>query len=133
LPEIVRALRRDLIPNGEAMLAEQFHAAASRARTTASLDETARLTWRAHAEAQILDAEAEAISEAIEVRRAALAGKGPAEMSRLALGRPGASRRQPRQREKMFGLGRPRALDRNVKVRIICADRRDAERRQATD
>jgi hypothetical protein len=48
------------------MLAEQFHAAASRARTTASLDETARLLWRAHAEAQIPDAEAEALSEAIE-------------------------------------------------------------------
>ena len=38
LPEIVRALRRDLIPNGEAMLAEQFHAAAAeRASNTAAL------------------------------------------------------------------------------------------------
>ena len=37
LPEIVRALRRDLIPNGEAMLAEQFHAAAASApRNTAA-------------------------------------------------------------------------------------------------
>jgi hypothetical protein len=33
-----------LIPNGEAMLAEQFQIAAARARTNASLDETARLT-----------------------------------------------------------------------------------------
>ena len=60
------------------MLAEQFHtAAASRARNTAAFDEIARLTWRAHAEGQIPDAEAGAISEAIEARRAALTGKRP--------------------------------------------------------
>ena len=66
-----------LIPNGEAMLAEQFLAAAAGRARPLSLDETARLLWRAHAEAQIPDAEAEAISEAIEARRAALAGKRP--------------------------------------------------------
>ena len=76
--QIVRALRRDLIPNGDAMLADQFTAAAAAARNTAAVDEIARLTWRANAEGQIHDAEAEAISEAIEARRAALAGKGPA-------------------------------------------------------
>jgi len=118
LPEIVRALRRDLIPNGEPMLAEQFRTAASRARTTASLDETARLTWRAHAEAQIIDTDAEAISEAIEARRAALAGKGLDKPPKPALGRPRGFKR-PEHREKMFGLGRPRALDRNAKVRIM--------------
>ena len=105
------------------MLADQFHSAASRARTTASLDETARCLWRAHAEAQIPDAEAGAISEAIEARRAALTGKGP----RPPLGRPVAVRR-PERREKMFGLGRPRALDRNAKIRIMhwarCLSRR---------
>jgi Helix-turn-helix domain len=100
------------------MLAEQFHAAASKARTTASLDETARLTWRAHAEAQILDAEAEAISEAIEARRATLIGKGLAKPPKPAPGRPGGIRRLER-REKMFGMGRPLALDRNAKVRIM--------------
>jgi AraC-like DNA-binding protein len=100
------------------MLAEQFRTAASRARTTASLDETARLTWRAHAEAQILDADAEAISEAIEVRRAALKGKGPTTPPKPACGRPGGFWK-PERREKMFGLGRPRALDRNAKVRIM--------------
>jgi hypothetical protein len=109
------------------MLAEQFHAAASRARTTASLDETARLLWRAHAEAQIPDTEAGAISEAIEARRAALVGKGPAKLPKPALGRPGGIRRLE-CREKMFGLGRPRALDRNAKVRIMhwarCLSRR---------
>jgi AraC-like DNA-binding protein len=40
-------------------------------------------------------------------------------MPKPAVGCPGSSRRQPRQREKMFGLGRPRALDRNAKVRIM--------------
>jgi hypothetical protein len=109
------------------MLADQFHAAASRARTSASLDETARCLWRAHAEAQIPDVEAEAISEAIEARRAALVGKGPAKLSKPSLGRPGGIRRLER-REKMFGMGRPRALDRNAKVRIMhwarCLSRR---------
>jgi AraC-like DNA-binding protein len=100
------------------MLAEQFHSAASRARTTASLDETARCLWRAHAEAQIPDAEAGAISEAIEARRAALTGKRLTEPPRPTLGRPGAARK-PERREKMFGLGRPRALDRNAKIRIM--------------
>ena len=91
------------------------------------MDEIARLTWRAHAEGQIPDAEAEAISEAIEARRAALAGKGPIEPPRPTLGRPRPARK-PEQREKMFGLGRPRALDRNAKVKIMhwarCLSRR---------
>jgi Helix-turn-helix domain len=100
------------------MLAEQFHIAASRARTTASLDETARLTWRAHAEAQILDTEAEAISEAIEARRAALTGKVSVKPLKPAPGRPGAIS-GPKRREKLFGMGRPRVLDRNAKVRIM--------------
>jgi hypothetical protein len=72
---------------------------------TATIDEIARLTWRAHAEGQIPDAEAGAISEAIEARRAALAGKGPAEPPRLPLGRPRAVMK-PERREKIFGLGR---------------------------
>jgi AraC-like DNA-binding protein len=100
------------------MLADQLHTAAAGARTTASLDETARLLWRAHAEAQIPDTEAGAICEAIEARRAALVGKGPAKLPKPALGRPGGIRRLER-REKMFGIGRPRALDRNAKVRIM--------------
>ena len=70
------------------MLADQFHAAASRARTLTSLDETARCLWRAHAEAQIPDVEAGAISEAIETRRAALTGKGLLE-SRIFLSHEG--------------------------------------------
>jgi hypothetical protein len=109
------------------MLAEQFLAAAAGARNSTALDETARLLWRAHAEAQIPDTDAAAISEAIEARRAALAGKGPTQRPRLALGSSGTAKRRER-REKMFGLGRPRALDRNAKVRIMhwarCLSRR---------
>jgi hypothetical protein len=100
------------------MLADQLHTAAARARTTASLDETARLLWRAHAEAQIPDVEAEAISEVIEARRATLTGKRLTEPPRSTRGLLGSSRRSER-REKMFGLGRPHALDRNAKVRIM--------------
>jgi hypothetical protein len=109
------------------MLAEQFLAAAAGARNSTALDETARLLWRAHAEAQIHDTDAAAISEAIEARRAALIGESPPRASRPALGRPVAVRKAER-REKMFGLGRPRALDRNAKVRIMhwarCLSRR---------
>jgi AraC-like DNA-binding protein len=109
------------------MLADQLHTAAAGARTNAALDETARLLWRAHAEAQLPDAEAGAISEAIEARRAALTGKQAPEPPRPILGRPGAARK-PARREKMFGLGRPRALDRNAKTRIMhwarCLSRR---------
>jgi len=38
---------------------------------------------------------------------------------KAVLGAPRASRRASRPREKMFGLGRPRALDRNAKARIM--------------
>jgi hypothetical protein len=48
------------------MLAEQFTTAAAAARNTAAVDEIARLTWRAHAEGQLHDAEAAAISEALQ-------------------------------------------------------------------
>ena len=109
-------------------LAQQFQIALAAAKNTHAVDETARLLWRAHAEAQIPDAEAEAICAAIAARRAALAGNGPASPPRPAPGCPGAAPRGLRRREKMFGLGRPRALDRNAKVRIMhlarCLSRR---------
>ena len=57
------------------MLADQFLEAAGGARTGAALDELARKLWRAHAEGHIADADAEALSESIEARRATLAGK----------------------------------------------------------
>jgi hypothetical protein len=108
------------------MLADQFLEAAAGARTLAALDELARKLWRAHAEGHIADADAQALSESIEARRAALAGKvvWDTQISpKAAGGLPRAS-----SREKVFGLGRPRALDRNAKIRIMhwarCLSRR---------
>jgi hypothetical protein len=107
------------------LLADQFHEAVVRGRTPDALDHLVRQLCVAVAEAHIPDAEAEAISAAIAARRAALAGSGPASPPRPAPGRPGAPLRR---REKMFGLGRPRGLDRNSKVRIMhwarCLSRR---------
>ena len=99
------------------MLVTQFHEAAAGVRTTAGLDDHARKLWRAHGEGHIADADAEAVSEALEARREVLAGQPQQEA-----GHPS------RRREKMFGLGRPRAIDRNAKVRIMhwarCLSRR---------
>ena len=114
------------------MLADQFHDAATAAPTTAAADELARKLWRAHAEGILTDADAKDISEALQTRRAALSGQEagthqPQQKAVLRL--PRALRRlSARPREKMFGMGRPRALDRNAKARIInlarCLSRR---------
>lgn len=52
------------------MLAEQFIVAVAAAKSGKALDEIARLSWRALAEAQIDEIAAEAISAAVEARRA---------------------------------------------------------------
>ena len=57
------------------MLAQQFHTAVAAARTGPELDELARGLWRAHAEGRLADADAQALSEAIKARGAALAAK----------------------------------------------------------
>jgi len=110
------------------MLANQFFEAADGARTGAALDEIARKLWRAHAERQLADADAQAVSEVIEGRRAAISDPP---LPHKRGGRPMAAsgdRRDSRRREKVFGLGRPRALDRNAKVRVMhwarCLSRR---------
>lgn len=51
------------------MLHDQFHAAVAAARSPKALDEIARLCWRAHAEAQLSEIEAEAVAEAVQARR----------------------------------------------------------------
>jgi hypothetical protein len=106
------------------MLAEQFLEAAAGARTSAALDELARKLWRAHEEGHLADADAGAASEALQARRDALVGHPTPNPPKGVLGLPRASRR----REKVFGLGRPRALDRNAKVRVMhwgrCLSRR---------
>lgn len=107
------------------MLAEQFLAAAVGARNGTALDEIARLTWRAHGEGHLADADAEAISAAAQARRAILAAKADQTQPKAASGLPRGS---GQRREKMFGMGRPHALDRNAKVRIMhwarCLSRR---------
>ena len=109
------------------MPARQFHDDIAAARTDAEAVEINRRLWSAHGEGRLTDADAEAISCTIDARRAALKAKaagGPGPAPRGACKRPDASRRHPRpssgrRREKMFGSGRPRALDRNAKVRIM--------------
>ena len=63
------------------MLAQQFHEAAAAVRTTAQLDMIARQLWVAHGEGHLADADAEALSEVLQARRAAFA--------RPAVGVPG--------------------------------------------
>ena len=73
---------------------------------------------------QIDDADAEALSRPWRPAGRSWRASGVDPMRPKAAGPPRASRR----REKMFGLGRPRALDRNAKVRIMhwarCLSRR---------
>ncbi len=112
------------------MLAQQFHTAVASARTGPELDELARGLWRAHAEGRLADADAQALSETINARRAALAAKATGR-SRPEPKVAGGLPRGARRREKMFGVGRPRALDRNAKARIMhwarCLSRRTAK------
>ena len=85
------------------MLADQFQAAAAAARNTHAVDEIARLTWRAHAEGQLVDAEAEAVSEALQGRRATFATRRAASPLRPALGLPGPAR-SPRSPDRQASL-----------------------------
>jgi len=124
LSKIVRALRRDWIPNGERMLAEQFLRAASCAKNTHAVDQLARLTWRAHAEGQLADAEAEAISEALQGRRTAFSTRRrTASALRPALGLPRAARRHPRSPDRQASLERRRrqAMSGVVPAKIAAA------------
>jgi len=56
------------------MLLEQFTEAAATARTMAALDNVAQMTWKALAEGLLSDADAEAISAAVEARRGRMRG-----------------------------------------------------------
>ena len=112
------------------MLANQFLDAATSARTTAALDDTARLLWAAHHEGHLNEAETKALSEAIEARRVVIQGNSPPATQTATQRAPRASRRASRKREKMFGEGRPRPLDRNAKARIMHLARCLSRRRQ---
>ncbi len=89
------------------MFAAQFHEAAAAARTTAALDETARLLWRAHAEGQIADADAEAVAEALQARRAAFASPLRLSQAKAVLSPPRPAKRQ-RSPDRQASLERRR-------------------------
>ncbi len=105
------------------MLADQFRQAATAARTTAATDELAHKLWRAHTEGHLADADAKDISEALQARRNALSGQRPethqSKQKAVLPASPGHRRLRARPREKVFGPGRPRPMDRNAKVRIM--------------
>jgi hypothetical protein len=90
------------------MLAEQFTAAAAAARNTHAVDEVARLTWRAHAENQLDDAEAEAIGEALQARRKAFGQGRGLPPTKPALGLRRQSRREPRSPDRQASIERRR-------------------------
>jgi hypothetical protein len=90
------------------MLADQFTAAAAAARNTHAVDEVARLTWRAHAEGQLADAEAEAVGEALQRRRKAFGQGRGLPPSRAVLGLPRAARRAPRSPDRQASIERRR-------------------------
>jgi hypothetical protein len=86
------------------MLADQFHEAAAAARNIAAVDEVARLTWRAHVEGHLADAEAAAISEAVEARRSEIKGMRPAPLPSPSTGR----RKPPRSPDRRASIERRR-------------------------
>jgi hypothetical protein len=90
------------------MLADQFMSAAAEVRISAGLDELARLTWRAHAEGHLTDADAGAVSEALQARRRVLAMGGRPATPRPATGHPRAARRHPRSPDRQASLERRR-------------------------
>jgi hypothetical protein len=93
------------------MLADQFHAAASAARSSHVLDQLARQLWRAHGEGHVDDAQASAVGEAIAGRRRAFAaGQGFASPSpqRAVSGLPKAARRPPSSPDRQASIERRR-------------------------
>jgi Helix-turn-helix domain len=70
-------------------------------------DEELKAIWAALVAGRLTDDEAQAAAGAVQASRS--------RRQTAQVAHPGHSRR----REKMFGLGRPRALDRNAKVRIM--------------
>jgi Helix-turn-helix domain len=73
--------------------------------------------WRDHAAGILSDDQAQAAAQAAYGRRSCRQGKDTTEPQKPPAGRLGPPRTT--RREKVFGLGRPRALDRNAKARIM--------------
>ena len=90
------------------MLAEQFTVAAGAARRVTQLDEIARLLWRGHAEGHFDEIAAQAISEAIEARRATL--RAPRVSIALSQLKAPTAHRRPVTPDKARSLARRRGL-----------------------
>jgi hypothetical protein len=88
------------------MLQSQLSDAIASARTLATLDNAARLTWRGHSEGLIDDSMAEYLSAAIEARRVGLKGKAQPSAARRPLSRP----RPCRSPERAKSIARRRSL-----------------------
>lgn len=84
----------------------QFQVAAATARTIPMLDEIARLMWRAMAEGQLSETDAEAAGTAIEARRAVL--RSP--YVKPAPSKPPAARRVPTSPNRAASLQRKRRV-----------------------
>lgn len=104
------------------MLADQFRVAVTGARNSHALDETARLLWRAHGEGQITDADAEAVSDALQARRAAFARPVAVALSKTVSGLPKPAKRQ-RSPDRQASLERRRrqAMSGVVPARIAAS------------
>jgi hypothetical protein len=86
------------------LLADQFRAAAERARTLADLDHISRMLWKAHGQGAIPDAVATAASEAVETRRAKIKAGRPQPLP----GPTCARRRPPRSPDRRASIERRR-------------------------
>jgi hypothetical protein len=84
---------------------EQFRAAAAGARNSAALDSIARLLWKALAEGCLAEADAEAVSEAVEGRRRELATRAA-----LSQAKPVSGRRRPVSPDRAKSIARRRQL-----------------------
>ena len=89
-------------------LVDQFHEAIAVARSPKALDNLARLTWGALAEAQIDEIAAERISEAIEARRASW--KAKQSQAALSASTPSTPRRRPVSPDRAKSTARRRRV-----------------------
>jgi hypothetical protein len=79
-------------------------------------DEDLKAIWRAYGRGRLTDAQASAAAEAAYARRASQRGNDASVGKKTPLRL--LARLAPTRREKVFGMGRPKALDRNAKARI---------------
>jgi hypothetical protein len=86
------------------LLADQFQAAATSARSLADLDHISQMLWKAHGQGAIPDAAATAASEAVEARRARIKAGRPQPLPSP----PSARRRPPRSPDRARSIERRR-------------------------